>query len=96
MKKTAWILIILLIIVAIFAFYRKDNKVVGDNIKIGIAVGLTGYAANWGEGETKAIALAYDEYKDRLPNVEFITENTKSDGLGTVNAIKKLVEIAKQ
>lgn len=95
MKKTAWILIILLIIVAIFAFYRKDNKVVGDNIKIGIAVGLTGYAANWGEGETKAIALAYDEYKDRLPNVEFITENTKSDGLGTVNAIKKLVEIDK-
>lgn len=88
------VLIVVLVILGLGS--RKSAKTENSNqpVKIGVAVGLTGYAANWGEGEVKAIQLALDEYKDKIDKpIELIFEDTKSDGLGTVNAIKKLIEV---
>jgi branched-chain amino acid transport system substrate-binding protein len=75
---------------AILFFGRTPSEV--GSIKVGLAVGLSGYAANWGEGEVRAVELAYEAYKERLPRVELIIEDTKSDGLGTVNAMQKLIQ----
>jgi ABC-type branched-subunit amino acid transport system substrate-binding protein len=64
-----------------------------ETVRVGLAVGLTGYAANWGEGEVAAVKLAYEAYKDQLPPIEFVIEDTQSDGLGTVNAVTKLIDV---
>lgn len=94
MKKTIWIIIVLIVIVVLLVIFngkKEDDGVV----KIGLAVAQTGFASNWGEGEVNTVMMVYEEYKDKLPEIKFVIENTESDGLGTVNAIKKLVEIDK-
>ena len=84
-------MIVVLLGIAIFATRNKTPK---DAIKIGVAVDLSGYAANWGEGEVKATQLALDEYKNNINQpVELIIENTKGTDVGTVDAVKKLIEI---
>ena len=93
-KKIIWIIIVLAVIIGIIFSVAKKPQT--DSFKIGVAAGLTGYAANWGEGEIKAYEFAYDEVKDKLPfKIEFVVENTESEGVGTVNAIKKLIDVDK-
>ena len=92
-----WIGAVVIVIIAwwFLANYQKP-EVATTPIKIGLAVGLTGYAANWGEGEVKAIELALDKYRGQISDpVELIIEDTKSEGLDTVNATKKLIDVDK-
>lgn len=95
MKRIISVILLILFLLAIILVsdeYRTEDNV----FKIGVATGLTGYAKNWGEGEIKAYQLAYDEVKDTLGiPIKFIVEDTKSDGLGTVNAISKLIQVDK-
>ncbi|MES2215859.1 MAG: ABC transporter substrate-binding protein [Patescibacteria group bacterium] len=95
-KLTLTILAVIIIVFAVFMGYKNSNTKGVNPIKIGVAVDLSGYAANWGESEVKAVQLAYDKYKNEISQpVEFIIENTKGTGLGTVDAVKKLIEIDK-
>lgn len=74
----------------------QPEQVAEEKIKIGVAIGATGYAANWGEGELRAIQIALDEYQSKIgAPVELIVEDTNSDDVGTVNAITKLVNVDK-
>lgn len=95
--NTKWIggiLVLILIVIGGWYYFSNKDESPENTIKIGLAVGLTGYATNWGEGEVKAVELALEEYKNRLPyEVILVIEDTESDGNGTVNAMKKLVEI---
>ncbi|MDB5254306.1 MAG: branched-chain amino acid transporter substrate-binding protein [Parcubacteria group bacterium] len=94
MKKPLILALILIVVIVVGWSYSKKSSqtsITGESIKIGLALGQTGFAGNWGEGEGKAIHLAYEEYKNKLPNVQFVTEDTKSSPVGTVNAVQKLV-----
>lgn len=95
MKKIIYIIIVIVVLIGLIFIITK-NKTPKDTsiIKIGVAVDLSGYAANWGEGEVKAVQLALDQYKDKISQpVELIIENTKGNDVGTVSAVKKLIEI---
>ncbi len=79
--------------VGIYA-YQKHSLNTSGAIKIGAALGLTGYGSAWGEGEREAIQLAVEEFNAKgALQVQVITEDTKSTGEGTVNAITKLVNV---
>ncbi len=95
MKKVTSIIIILIILVGgYFLLNKKPDVSQAQPIKIGVAVSLTGYAGNWGEGEVKAIQLALDDYKSKISQpIELIIEDTKATDIGTVDAVKKLIEI---
>ncbi|MDD5068328.1 MAG: ABC transporter substrate-binding protein [Candidatus Pacebacteria bacterium] len=68
-------------------------------IKVGAALGLTGECANYGEGELKAARLAIDEANKSGGilgrKLELITEDTQCSPKGSVNAIRKLIDINK-
>lgn len=96
-KKIIWsVIIILVIIVAVIAIASRSRTVSGT-ISIGAALGLSGYASEWGEGEQKAIQLAVDAVNNKGgisgKKIIITTEDTLSTGGGTVNAITKLVSI---
>ncbi len=66
----------------------------GQPIKVGVVVALSGYASNWGEGELRALHIAIDDYKDKIKlPIQLIVEDTKSNGIGTVNATSKLTDV---
>lgn len=95
MKKIIYIVIVLIVLIGgYFVLNRKKTPTSNEPIKIGVAVDLSGYAANWGESEVKAIQLALDTYKDKITQpVQLVIENTKGTDVGTVSAVKKLIEI---
>lgn len=101
MKKTIiWAVVVVVVFVLVLAGMRKNNNQNNiDVIKIGGAFGLTGYCADFGEGELKAVRLAIDEAnKDggiNGKNIELVTEDTQCDGKGTANAIQKLISVNK-
>ncbi|MEZ4752887.1 MAG: ABC transporter substrate-binding protein [Bdellovibrionota bacterium] len=70
-----------------------------STIKIGGAFALTGIGAPFGTGELNGLKLAIEDAPkiEALKNktIKLIIEDTKSSNLGTVNAVKKLVEIEK-
>jgi branched-chain amino acid transport system substrate-binding protein len=95
MKKIIYIIIVLIVLVGgYFVLNKKKTPTSNEPIKIGVAVDLSGYAANWGESEVKAIQLALDTYKDKINQpVQLVIENTKGTDIGTVSVVKKLIEI---
>ena len=66
---------------------KKDDNV----IRIGAAIALTGYGADFGESEYNAIQMLKELYKDA--NVKFYIEDTASDIRTGINAINKLINI---
>ncbi|MDB5259506.1 MAG: Extracellular ligand-binding receptor [Candidatus Taylorbacteria bacterium] len=88
-------IVLFVILIAVLSKHPSSGSSRGkEPIRIGLAIGLTGYAANWGSGEQKAVELALDEYSAKLDvPIKLVVEDTKSDGIGTVNAIQKLVEV---
>ncbi len=101
MKKYFWVIVAIILVVFVVASVPKNEETSVSKdvrtIKIGVAAGLTGYAAEWGEGELSAIKLVVDEFNEESKNshIDIIVEDTKSDAAGTTNAIKKLIEIDK-
>jgi branched-chain amino acid transport system substrate-binding protein len=62
--------------------------------QIGAALGLTGEAATFGREELNAAKLAVDEINAQgQVHLTLKVEDTASTGLGTVSAVKKLVEV---
>ncbi len=97
-KKFGLVAVIVAVIVIIglhLGIPNQKAKMSSDQpIKIGVAASLTGFAANWGEGELKALQIAVDDYKDKVKQpIELVVEDTKTDGTGTVNAVKKLIDV---
>src|ERR1035437_6770501 len=93
-KKTIYIIITVVVVIGVLIFISNKNSSKNNSIKVGVAVDESGYAANWGESEVKAVQLALDQYKDKINQpVELIIENTKGTDVGTVDAVKKLIEI---
>ncbi len=87
------IIVLALVVWGVYA-YSQPEPAQGDVFKLGLAVSQTGYAANWGEGEIRAVELVLDEYRDELNfPVELVIEDTEAEGLATVNAMKKLIEV---
>jgi branched-chain amino acid transport system substrate-binding protein len=68
-----------------------------EEIKIGGAFALTGFASEWGEGELIAARLAIDEINQKGgingKKVRLIVEDTQTDSLSTINAFNKLINI---
>lgn len=99
MKKRFILLVILLGILLYFLSNSTRNNDLDTLrvIKVGMAVGLTGYAAEWGESELAAVKMVFDNFNAEQDKVklDLIVQDTKTDGLGTTNAIKHLVEISK-
>ncbi len=98
MSKQIKILCLVVALIAVGVLIRSnDSKPVTNStepIKIGVAASLTGFAANWGEGELKAFEIAVDDYKDKIKQpIELVVQDTKTDGTGTVNAVKKLIDV---
>lgn len=66
---------------------KKDDGV----IRIGAAIALTGYGADFGESERNAILMLRELYAQ--DNVEIYIEDTSSDVKAGINAIKKLIDL---
>lgn len=86
--------------IAWFVINIKQTPVVeGGIIKIGAAMGLSGYCADFGEGELKAIELAIDEANKNGgvngKTIQLTTEDTLCDGKGTASAVQKLISVNK-
>lgn len=99
MKKIiAGIAVIILIIVGVF-YYSKNSKQTAnkESIKIGGAFALTGFASTWGEADRNGAMLAVEEInKNGGINgkpVEILIEDTMSDNLKTLSAVRKLIDI---
>ncbi len=92
MKYLIGLLLIGMVLVA--GCSQQDNT-----IKIGGAFALTGAAADWGQDELKAADIAIEELNSAGgidgKQVSMITEDTKSDNTGTLNAIQKLIYVDK-
>lgn len=91
-----WIIIIILVIVGISSSSTpKDSD--KESIKIGGAFGLSGFCAEWGEGESRAAQLALDQVNKNGGingrQLELIIEDTHCDSKITVNAVNKLIHV---
>lgn len=92
MKKTIWILVIIIIVGAFFAFNNKNKN---SEVRIGAVLPMTGWGAYWGEGEIKGIELAKDEIAKAGGKVSVIVEDGATDGKQSANAAQKLISIDK-
>ncbi len=98
MNKSLWLLVAVVVIaVGAYFIFNNPKPANGETIKIGAALGLTGFCANWGEGEQKAIQLAVDEANKNGgingKTIALVVEDTACDPKTTVNAAQKLVSV---
>lgn len=97
MKKGIWAIALLLIgILAAGAVWMgQDSK--QDSVRLGAAVGLTGYCASWGEGELNAIKLAIAEANAAGgidgKQIELVVEDMACDAKAAISAVSKLIDI---
>lgn len=99
MNRNLWIGLAVLIVVVIagyFAFAHK-NSASGETVKVGAALGLTGFCNTWGEDEQRAIELAIDEANASGGidgrQITLVSEDTQCDAKGTVSAVQKLLSV---
>lgn len=90
MKKSTWFI---LISVCLLLFGCKNNES-SNKIKVGAAIALTGFGADFGQSEKNAIELLKEKFGDD-GKVEFYIEDTKSDVKSGITAIKKLIDVDK-
>ena len=90
--KNIWLVLLL----ALFVVSCSKKE---ETIKIGTVLPLTGSAAVWGQNAKKGIELAFDELQKSneafAGKIEVIFEDSKSDPIEAVSAIKKLIDINK-
>ncbi len=96
--KKIWIAIGVIIIV-LFVGWRwyGGQGSHGNAIEVGVASAQTGDGAEWGQGELNAVKMYIDDVNahggvDGTP-IRLSIEDTRSTGVGTVNAITKLISI---
>lgn len=79
--------VLILVLVILLGGCNKNKKV----LKVGAAIALTGFGADFGESERNAISLLKDKFgKD---SVVFYIENTSSNVRQGIDAVKKLVNV---
>lgn len=82
------IIVAIVVIVAVFAFYNKTNLRNSD-VKIGVILPLSGDLANVAEDVVKGIKL----YSETHPDSKFIIENDEGDSKKSISAMRKLINI---
>lgn len=82
---------ILLVLLAACVLVGCQNKKDDGVIRVGAAIALTGYGADFGESERNAIQMLKE--CSSSTDVEFYIEDTSSDVKTGLNAIKKLIDI---
>ena len=97
MKKTIWIVAVILFVIGGFWLSKKPDTASGETIKIGGAFGLTGICAEFGEGELRAATLAIEE-ANKMGGVngkqlELVSDDTQCENKTTVSAFQKLINI---
>lgn len=97
MKRTGiWVGLLLLVIIGFFAWKGPLSKA-PSVVKIGAAICLTGFGADWGEAELHAAQLAVKEANAKggiggTP-IELVVEDTTCDSKTTVTVTTKLVDV---
>src|SRR3989344_2619890 len=99
MKKTLWVITVILLVLAGFWITKRTGFTSDEVIKIGGAFGLSGICAEFGEGELNGATLAIEEINGRGGvdgrKLQLISEDTHCENKGTVNALQKLVQVNK-
>lgn len=99
MTKTRISVLVLLValVAAGLAAQKFRQRQSSQSIRIGVAAAQSGPAAEWGQGELRTVQLAIDKVNAEGgidgKRIEIVAEDTKSDNVGTVNAISKLINI---
>lgn len=95
MKKWIFFVVLALIVVVIgYGIADNNNRGSADKIRVGAAIALTGFGADFGQSESNAITLLKERYGAN-EDIEFYIEDTKSDVKSGLNAIKKLINVNK-
>lgn len=95
MKKWVIYAILALIVVVIgYGIAGSNNDASSDKIRVGAAIAVTGFGADFGQSESNAITLLKEKYSAN-ENIEFYIEDTKSDVKSGLNAVKKLLSANK-
>lgn len=97
MNKNLWIGLAVLAALLIVGYFLVShrNSSTGETVKIGAALGLTGFCNTWGVDEQKAIQLAVDEANAKGGiagrEIELQIEDIQCDAKGAVSAVQKLI-----
>ena len=93
-KYIIWLVVLVIVIGGAYVLFNKPKQALGEIIKIGSILILTGEGASWGEAARNGIDLAVEEINDEggvigRPLV-VIHEDDESDPKKAVSAFKKL------
>ena len=94
MKKTLWIVgIIIVLLLIVTAVNRFPKEASGEPVKVGVIAPLTGTRADAGEYMRNALALAQeDTAKNSRYPFEFVLEDSKYEAPTAISAYRKLVD----
>lgn len=96
MKKIIGLAVVILVIIGIVQLVQRDASA-PENIRIGGAFALTGFASEWGNIELDAVTLAIEEINAEGgingTSVELVVEDTASDNKQTASAVTKLIDV---
>jgi len=100
-KKLWWtlgVLVLVLLAASYWKFYQEPEVVMGETLKVGALLILSGDFAQYGESSRAAMQIAVDRYNADPRNVrkaEVIFEDTKADPKTALSAYQKLVSLDK-
>lgn len=89
---------IAIIIVLVLQVVLDPSKLWADELKVGVILGLTGYANVWADYSRKGLELAVSETNaepSRTRTIRLLFEDSKSTSVGAVSAFNKLVHVDK-
>ncbi|HEY4515730.1 MAG TPA: ABC transporter substrate-binding protein [Candidatus Paceibacterota bacterium] len=94
-KKLAWILVVVIVVIGLVYFSKKqpDSTENTQPIKVGVILPLTGSVAVSGEKLLQGVELAKAEFDPA--KVTFIVEDDHTETLDGVTAAKKLLDVDK-
>lgn len=95
MKNVIWAVTLLIVgILLVGMFLKKGDE---GSVRLGAAVGLTGYCASWGESERNVMQLAIDEANAKGgiqgKRIELIIEDIACEQKAAVSAVTKLIDV---
>lgn len=97
MKKSFWIVLILVILLDVIVTLNRTPKPADQTIKIGFVGPLTGFGAAWGEEQKWAIDTAVAEINSsggvKGSPIQIIYEDGKCDGKEAVTGAQKLISV---
>jgi branched-chain amino acid transport system substrate-binding protein len=97
-NQKIWVGLVVILVVAFVGWriYVSEREGSGA-ITIGLAVSQTGDAADWGEGEFRIATMMIADMNAsggvNGQQINLVSEDTNSTGVGTVDAVQKLINI---